>query len=369
MDFMLCLIEDSSTSRICQGLYDLSDLLQNEGEAERFIILLNARRYILFLTPMPISSTDWDSMDATDFCWRSTKRSEACVACLFSLGEKLDEESVVQNMMLSMIHTEAPGFDSVADMQLPGFKKQCWDNDRRWFGLCTRANFPIIVGLSILLIVLILGFALFSLTRQPNNRIWQRYNTAGSHGPLYQLQFDHNNVSEWEIRYPDPSQEWFLRIDDQAMIPLDLVDDEELRYQHWFQQRYPEADRIRLEGKYLTEAFLSDPSAIQVPADKTFHMAHCVVALRRYWTARESKSHVCPRDIDFKHVKHCLDALDMWAFPEGPRQSIPISPSMDHGMVSRDNNRSLKEDSEYWIDTQDDTRLVWRTKVCFRGFE
>jgi hypothetical protein len=39
---------------------------------------------------------------------------------------------------------------------------------------------------------------------------------------------------------------------------------------------------IRLNQTYLDEDFLSDPEAIQVPADTTFRMSHCVRAVRRY---------------------------------------------------------------------------------------
>ncbi|KAI2624455.1 hypothetical protein GGS21DRAFT_546840 [Xylaria nigripes] len=360
-------VENSSTSRVPLGRYTLSDLLQSEGDAERFVILLGDRRYVLFLAPMSVSLTEWDPTDAAAFCHQSMMKSAPYGTCLFSLGEKLGEVPSSQCMVLSLMQTESPGFESITGIQVPGLKRRSRAIDRWFSGLHTRTPIRRIAVLSLLLIVVILAVASFVIKHEPNNQIWQRYNTAGSQGPLYQLQFDHHNVSDWETRYPDTNQEWFLRIDDQAMIPLHLVDDEELRYQRWFQQRYTEADRIRLEGKYLTESFLSDPSTIQVPADKTYHMARCVVALRRYWIARESKSHVCPRDIDYKHMKHCLDALDMWAFPEGPRQSLPMSSSMHHGSAAEDSNK-VDDSGEYRVDSQDDTRLVWRTKVCFRGF-
>jgi hypothetical protein len=173
-----------------------------------------------------------------------------------------------------------------------------------------------------------------------------RYDTIGSEGPRYQLQFSYANVTAWKKSHPYSHGEWFLRIDDQAMIPATLVDEEELRYQQWYQTRYPEMNAIRLNQTYLDENFLGDPEAIQVPADKTFHMSHCVRAVRRYWQAKETGRHVCPRDIDYRHIKHCLDALDMWAFPEGARGSVGEM----HMQPAR---------------TDDTTRLVWKTKVCF----
>lgn len=173
------------------------------------------------------------------------------------------------------------------------------------------------------------------------NGIWVRYNLKGSQGPKYQLEFRHQNVSKWAAKTPHENGEWALRIDDQAMIPAHLMDEEEIRYQRWFQERYPEKNQIRLNRDYLNETFLADPNRMHVPTDMAFHMAHCVRALRRYWQAKETGHHVCPRDIDFRHMKHCLDALDEWAFIDGERGSVKVP-----------------VDSGTW-------RLIWKTKVCF----
>lgn len=83
---------------------------------------------------------------------------------------------------------------------------------------------------------------------------------------------------------------------------------------------------------------------------------------------------MCPRDIDYKHIQHCLDALDMWAFPEGPRRSLPKKDAeMDHFHHGHSENSlagvnsNTQRDNEYVIDESDETRLVWRTKVCFNS--
>jgi len=171
--------------------------------------------------------------------------------------------------------------------------------------------------------------------------IWVRYDPKGSQGPKYQLQFTHHNASSWAAKTPHQNGEWAFRIDDQAMIPAHLMDEEELLYQRWFQKRYPEKNQIRLDQRYIDDSFLGDPDQIKVPSDKQFHMAHCVRALRRYWQAKETGKHVCPRDIDYRHMKHCLDSMDEWAFPDGERGSI--KPVVDSGT---------------W-------KLIWETKVCF----
>ncbi|KAH6675056.1 hypothetical protein B0J14DRAFT_443205, partial [Halenospora varia] len=171
------------------------------------------------------------------------------------------------------------------------------------------------------------------------NGIWVRYDLKASQGPKYQLQFTHHNASSWAAKNPHDSGEWAFRIDDQAMIPAHLMDEEEMLYQRWFQKRYPEKNQVRLNQDYIKDSWLGDPDKIQVPSDKQFHMAHCVRALRRYWQAKETGKHVCPRDIDYRHMKHCLDSMDEWAFPDGERGSI--KPVVDSGT---------------W-------KLIWETKV------
>ncbi|EAT86296.2 hypothetical protein SNOG_06465 [Parastagonospora nodorum SN15] len=169
--------------------------------------------------------------------------------------------------------------------------------------------------------------------------IWVRYDLKGSQGPKYQLQFTHHNASSWAAKNPHQNGEWAFRIDDQAMIPAHLMDEEEQLYQRWFQKRYPEKNQIRMDQRYINDSFLGDPDQIKVPSDKQFHMAHCVRALRRYWQAKETGKHVCPRDIDYRHMKHCLDSMDEWAFPDGERGSI--KPVVDSGT---------------W-------KLIWETKI------
>lgn len=166
---------------------------------------------------------------------------------------------------------------------------------------------------------------------------WMAYNTRGSIGPKYQLSISSSNASAWASSFNDGG-DWVLRVDDQAIIPGHLMDDEEKHYQDWLRKQYPEVDRIRLNLDYLNETWLGSPAVDQVPVDDLFHFSHCVLALRRYIKAKRTGSHVCGRDIDHDHMHHCLDALDWWAFPEAGRmESFPN--------VQRP--------------------FGWRTKVCF----
>ena len=181
-------------------------------------------------------------------------------------------------------------------------------------------------GLVIVFVVLLLSIIHFtSRDKTDEFHSWVQYDTCGSNGPKYQLPVDASNASSWASYAQEPSL-WTLRIDDQAIIPVNLLDNEERRHQAWIQRRYPEMNQIRLNGSYLDETWLSSPALNQVPSDELFHFAHCVLAVKRYVKARDTGRHVCGRDIAREHVQHCLDALDWLVFKEGRRgEDIPIS--------------------------------------------
>ena len=167
---------------------------------------------------------------------------------------------------------------------------------------------------------------------------WMAYDTHGSIGPKYQLSISGSNASAWTSSSVYKNGGWALRIDDQAIIPAHLMDDDEKKYQAWLQKEYPVMDRIRLNQDYLNETWLSSAATDQVPTDDLFHFSHCVLALRRYVKGKETGRHVCGRDIDHHHMRHCLDALDWWAFPKTGRMESFPNPKRPFG---------------------------WRTKVCF----
>jgi hypothetical protein len=362
-------VVSSSTSRISCGPCYLEDIIKETEYDENFMIEAPSGAYILLLTEIQAGHSPWSANDALQFCTNSIQQTSSSVVCFFRV-DSMPESGTYKTRAISMLSIFDPAAKSVGNWPVmsstkkPTKKQQqpfawlLYKKQTRARSLWQHRSKLIWLGLAVLLLVVVLASAAV-LRTPPSRKYWQRYDTRGSKGPRYQLQFNHHNVSTWSAIYPEPNEAWFLRIDDQAMVPPSTVDDDELRYQRWFQQRYPEADRVRLSGDYLNEAFLSDPSAIQVPADEAFHMAHCVLAVRRYWLARETGRHVCPRDIDYNHMKHCMDALDIWAFPEGLRGSIPQTMSGAH----HGSHAAPKDDTVKVI--SDETRLVWRTKVCF----
>lgn len=360
-DMLQVRVVSSSASRIPCGPSYLADIIQDGGQGEHFIIEAASGAYLLVLTRTDAAGhSPWSTDDALRFCTDAIQQSTSSAVCLFedeSSAPKSEEafcpsSSSSSSSLVSLLSISDRAAASVGSWPagLSTKKQQTWTIKLRQY----RKKLLWLV----LALVLVAAVATIAALHRSSPAYWQRYDTRGSVGPQYQLQFDHHNVSAWAARYPSPNDAWFLRIDDQAMVPPELVDADELRYQRWFRARYPEADAVRLRGDYLQEGFLGDPSAIQVPADRAFHMAHCVLAVRRYWLARESGRHVCPRDIDYKHMKHCIDALDMWAFPEGPRRSLP--PTMGGGA-----HGATADEAGMAVDESDDTRLVWRTKVCF----
>jgi hypothetical protein len=201
---------------------------------------------------------------------------------------------------------------------------------------------PLRKSLFIMTIALLLALLIYMATTLfPHQQLWKRYIIGKSVGPEYQLSLTHLNVSAWKENSKYNSDDWALRIDDQSILPKALYNDNEDHYQHWFRNRYAEMEEIRQRQLYVNETFLSDPFSIQVPTDSLFHNAHCVLALRRYWWARESGRHVCPRDLDYKHIKHCLDTLDSLFFLGGTKGVVKQEP------------------------VSEDRFLHWKTKVCF----
>jgi hypothetical protein len=188
------------------------------------------------------------------------------------------------------------------------------------------------IALAFFLLVSLLSIAVLRWNRDST---YIRYDTSGSSGPRHQLRVYWQNASEWARANPQDSGKWKVRIDDQAIIPADLYDEDEDRYQQWYRNRYPEAQQVVENLNYVRPAWLGSKD-IMVPWDSQFHFAHCVLALRRYWKAKESGRHVCGRDIDHAHINHCLGSLEKRIFIDGPR--VEMDPPQF---------------------------LYWQTRVCF----
>ncbi|EMD85225.1 hypothetical protein COCC4DRAFT_66349 [Bipolaris maydis ATCC 48331] len=344
----------------------LQDLLIKASRVlnARFIVAIENEHYI-FHTARVTDTSVLEIEDAVSILNEFVRSGSGTSISIFCKPEddlsSLPDKTSIHSCLVTLSHASGPFFNSlslpIADLELLNGPSDALGKQRKSASVrktvhslknawkdrkAVRVSFWIAIGVFFLVAIAIGHKALSQPFHQHfENGIWVRYDLGGSKGPKYQLQFTHHNASAWAAKNPHDNGEWAFRIDDQAMIPAHLMDEEEELYQRWFRKRYPEKDRIRLNQDYIKDSFLGDPDQIQVPSDKQFHMAHCVRALRRYWQAKETGRHVCPRDIDYRHMKHCLDSMDEWAFPDGERGSI--KPVVDSGT---------------W-------KLIWETKVCF----
>jgi len=344
----------------------LQDLLirASRDTTTRFIVVIEYEHYIFHVVRVTDASVLEVEDAATILDEFVRSGSGTFISTFFTIENNLSasqDKMSTRSCLATLSHARGPFFDSlslpIADLELlkaplnvprkqritTAVKQTLCALRNAWNNRITsRLLFWIAIGtLCTIAAAMIHGTFDKTFHQHFEHGIWVRYNLQGSQGPKYQLQFTHHNASSWAAKNPHQNGEWAFRIDDQAMIPAHLMDEEEELYQRWFRTRYPEKNQIRLDQKYLNESFLGDPDQIQVPSDKQFHMAHCVRALRRYWQAKETGKHVCPRDIDYRHMKHCLDSMDEWAFPDGARGSV--KPVVDSGT---------------W-------KLIWETKVCF----
>ncbi|KAI0146665.1 hypothetical protein BJ166DRAFT_596638 [Pestalotiopsis sp. NC0098] len=172
------------------------------------------------------------------------------------------------------------------------------------------------------LAILILGAVMIrSLDTRPSDTHIQ-YQVGDSVGPKYTALLHPENVTAWAEKHYNP-EDWYIRIDDQALVPIELMDEQEWRYQEYLSNRYPEKAEMRDSGAWRDVNFLQDPNNFMFPTDKQFHMGHCIRAVRRYWQAKETGRHVCPWDIDYLHLKHCFNMLEELIFVPGPREEVP----------------------------------------------
>ncbi|KAI0153135.1 hypothetical protein GGR57DRAFT_467793 [Xylariaceae sp. FL1272] len=189
--------------------------------------------------------------------------------------------------------------------------------------------------LALVLLAIVVFVSFSGLSTLPTPSSYVRYPTDGSIGPKFQLRIQWHNASDWIHSNAHNDDEWAFRMDDQSLVPAHLYDDDEDTYQQWFRQRYPHMTAVADRGDYVRPAWLGSRE-VGIEWDSMFHDAHCILAFRRYFKAKESGRHVCARDIYPGHIKHCLDKLDAKYFVPG--------------------EMTRHEPKQY---------MYWQTKVCF----
>lgn len=187
---------------------------------------------------------------------------------------------------------------------------------------CPAVRSLVLACFAIATILLFIGSGLLALVSRHTTN-WISYPTPNTQGPRIQLRIDSSNSSAWSAANPKSSTEYLFRIDDQTMIPAHLMTSQEARYQQYFDTNYPQLSKVYEANNHLNATYLKavENHNETIDIDLKFHLSHCVLALRRYWIARETGKHVCPRDVDPGHIGHCLSALDEWAFPSPGRDT------------------------------------------------
>lgn len=99
--------------------------------------------------------------------------------------------------------------------------------------------------LSIFLTVVLFIVLVFSTYKYEfTNDTHIQYDVGDSIGPKYTALLSTDNVTEWAEKHYDP-KDWAIRIDDQALVPIELMDEQEWRYQEYLSKRYPEKAEFR----------------------------------------------------------------------------------------------------------------------------
>lgn len=339
----------------------------------RTLFQINGKDNFLFWAQEVFESTSWTFDQALGQIERhlQQQKSEATVV-LFSYEDPADEKTARQKMfMVSLLSLKAEAAKSFA---LSYQDRQALEDDSfNNFGPLSREkrgyvrrNLAFVIAALILVILGAILAALPYLGRYtPHPDLWITWKLPkGSKGPQNQLQYTwpHPNFTSWSAKNDYNADDFYLRLDDQTMIPTEYVDEHELKYQAWYAERYPWFAEIRASKAYLNESYWRDARSFPLAYDKEFHVAHCVMAAKRYWKARETNHHVCPRDLDHHHISHCFDILESHAF---------VSLLFRHKNVDCNAilllTQSLLQgfEMEHPIDPKDETSLMWIVNACF----
>jgi len=228
--------------------------------------------------------------------------------------------------LLCLQHFEAQNESSESHHEFEANKLQ-----RSMFEKRRHLLFLAVTTMVLLLAIITTVLGLASLTPKPKQMGRSAIHTTGLANQLY---LTGSNVSEW--RAQNNASQWRLRLDDQSMIPLSMLDERELKVQAWFEETFPALKLNRDSGRYLDADYLALWDEIIL--DEKYHIAHCVAAFRRYLVAMETGRHICRKDVSLAHLQHCVQQLENFAF--------------------RSNSS--------WVSQRERTiTLKWHTDICF----
>lgn len=187
-------------------------------------------------------------------------------------------------------------------------------------------------------------------------------------GPRHQKYLLPSNVTNFTISH-NISEDFVLRLDDQALMPVSLVDHHERRVQAWFAETFPILAHVRDSGDFLEPSFLdfdgtsSAGGPRRIMISKQYHVAHCVTAWRRYLKALKSGRHVCPRDMDWHHLDHCTMQLEDLVYQSRAGWLGQSGDGID--VIADLADRFVEGGVEEPDIGYSQAMLVWHTDVCF----
>jgi hypothetical protein len=272
----------------------------------------------------------------------TTTKTFVLVAEIIHLSEKSLDLEVIQ----SSVSTNRPWWGRFSQRaRYTPLSTEKTDDDEQSYRVHDMVNRgfrlrPVCAVILCALVFLVTTFIIYLPSQSAGATAWPedgyiRYPTPGSDGPKRQGRIYYRNASAWSLNNPHDNGEWRIRLDDQALVPVAAWDDED-KFQQWYHERYPEMSEVIRTKKFIRPSWLGSPQ-ILVKWDKEYHFAHCFLTMRRYWKAKETGRHVCPKDIDYNHIQHCLNWFEGMAFTEAAEATIP---SMGKYMI-------------------------WQTKICY----
>jgi peptidoglycan/LPS O-acetylase OafA/YrhL len=168
-----------------------------------------------------------------------------------------------------------------------------------------------LIGLVLLVGLVSKAFTYYSAPQDIYEGSYIRYPVPINHiGPRFQEKLSPSNTTTWLPSHLQLS-DFYFRLDDQSLIPLNATTDSEREVRKWFATHYPQLEDVVRMGLHLNTTYLGPPdSQRRFRVDDRFHITHCVVSMRRFWRALDTGTHVAPRDMDMGHLNHCLTSLE-----------------------------------------------------------
>lgn len=332
----------SSHPQIPSGPIDLLDLLSTNcrdvGE-HRTLIQGEGKRAFFVWAREALELSPWTFEDAVTHCQNFLQRRDAqSTTFLYTFDHVVaDKENAGRTQMISIIGLKSEEAQSIS----LSFRDRDALEASKWSAanvLSQRSSFVkqnlafILTALFLVLMGAVVAAFATLAHRQSDPDLWMHWDTKDTEGPnQLQYTYPHPNFTTWAAETRHDIDDWFVRIDDQSMIPSSLVDDDERRYQEWFRSHYPEWEAIRANKDYLNETFYKhyNHQHAQLRIDRDFHVTHCILVMKRYWRARKTAHHVCPRDVDDKHINHCFGVLEHLAIADLP--GIEHAPEQTNG--------------------------------------